>query len=71
MNFLFILFVTNQSGTKLNANRQASAALSQIFGVTYLSGQYFSIKGSSETTTSQISRNFYSSETDSNEERKV
>ena len=46
---------TNQSGTDFNAKRQVSTAISHIFGVLRLSGQYFSVKGCLETTLSHIS----------------
>ena len=42
--FASIFFIKNLSGTNYNAGRQASAALSYIYWVLYVSKQYFSIK---------------------------
>ena len=41
--FASIFFIKNLSGTNYNAGRQASAALSYIYWVLYVSKQYFSI----------------------------
>ena len=50
-----MLFVTNQSGTNIDASKQESTALPPISLVLYLSGQYFGIKESSQTTLFHIS----------------
>ena len=42
--FASIFFTKNLSGTNYNAGRQASAALSYIYWVLYVSKQYFSVK---------------------------
>ena len=42
--FASIFFIKNLSGTNYNAGRQASAAISYIYWVLYVSKQYFSIK---------------------------